>query len=184
MMEYVFIGMGAFTLLYVVSVYNGLVTLRNNVSKAWSDIDVLLKQRYDELPKLVAVCERYLTHEHETLVRVIQARNMASNSSSPERRTTAENEITDALKSLFAVVESYPNLKADQSFQGLQGRVSTLENTVADRREFYNASVNLYNIGIEKMPDAIIAGWLKLSRKQLWQIEPAHREDVKLQFTR
>lgn len=178
----IFIGLAAFALIFSLVIYNGLVTLKNNVAKAWSNIDVLLKQRYDELPKLVAVCERYLAHEKETLENVTKARSMISQSQTQEESAQAENFLTGALKSLFAVTENYPELKADRSFAQLQNRISSLENEIADRREYYNDSVNIYNIGIEKLPDAIVARMLNYQPKKLWEINPAHREDVKIEF--
>ena len=163
-------------------IYNGLVTLKNNVARSWSNIDVLLKQRYDELPKLIAVCERYLQHEKDTLEGVTQARSMIANARTEEESGQAENFLSGALKSLFAVVENYPDLKADRSFAQLQGRITSLENQIADRREYFNESVNVYNIGIEKMPDALVARILGYQPKRLWQINPAHREDVAVKF--
>ncbi|MCH7879107.1 MAG: LemA family protein [candidate division Zixibacteria bacterium] len=163
-------------------IYNGLVTLKNNVAKNWSNIDVLLKQRFDELPKLVAVCQRYMEHEKETLEGVTRARAAAANAGSAEDSPQAQNMISDALKSLFAVVENYPDLKADRTFDQLQGRISGLENEIADRREYYNDSVNIYNIGIEKLPDVFIARLINYRTKRLWQIDPAHRKDVSIKF--
>ena len=162
--------------------YNGLVTLKNNVSRAWSNIDVLLKQRYDELPKLVKVCERYMNHERETLEKVTQARSMISGANTPEKQGEAENFLSGALKSLFAVVESYPDLKADATFAQLQARITTLENEIADRREYYNDSVNIHNIGIEKLPDVFVARFMNYRRKPLWKIVAAHRSDVPIKF--
>lgn len=178
----IFGGLIAAGLVFFFVIYNGLVTLKNNVARSWSNIDVLLKQRYDELPKLIAVCERYLKHEKETLEGVTQARNMIANARTQEESGQAENFLTGALKSLFAVVENYPELKADRSFAQLQGRISTLENQIADRREYFNESVNVYNIGIEKMPDLIVARFMGYRPKRLWEINPAHREDVKVEF--
>src|SRR3989337_3506996 len=110
-------------IIYFVIIYNGLVTVKNNVEKAWSNIDVLLQQRYDELPKLVAVCERYMRHEAETLEKVIKARNIMTGATTMTERGTAKGMLTEALKSLFAVSENYPELKADKRFGQLQSRV-------------------------------------------------------------
>ena len=177
------IGLLVVAFIYFLSVYNGLVTLKNNVARAWSNIDVLLKQRFDELPKLVALCERYMKHERETLEAVIAARSQISQIGGGEETGEAQNMLSGALKSLFAVTENYPELKADQNFMQLQARISGLENEIADRREFYNDSVNLYNIGIEKMPDALIAQVLNYRPKRMWKINPAHRKDVKITFS-
>lgn len=170
-------------LLYAVMIYNGLVTVKNNVEKAWSNIDVLLKQRNDELPKLVAVCERYMKHEAETLEKVTRARAMMAGAGTMAERGKAENMITDALKSLFAVTENYPDLKADKAFAQLQGRISQLENEISDRRELFNESVNIYNIRIERIPDVLVASPLGYAKKELWQINPAERENPKISFS-
>ncbi len=183
MLTLVVIGFAVVGLIFFLTVYNGLVTLKNNVARAWSNIDVLLKQRYDELPKLVALCERYMKHERETLEAVINARSQISQIGGGAEAAEAENMLSGALKSLFAVTENYPDLKADRSFNQLQTRISSLENEIADRREFYNDSVNLYNIGIEKMPDALIARTLNYAPKRMWKINPAHRQDVKIKFS-
>jgi LemA protein len=177
------VGLAIVALTFFLMVYNGLVTLKNNVARAWSNIDVLLKQRYDELPKLVALCERYMKHERETLEAVINARSRISQIGGGEETGEAQNMLSSALKSLFSVSENYPELKADTNFLQLQSRISSLEDEIADRREFYNDSVNLYNIGIEKMPDAFIARFLNYAPKRMWKINPAHREDVKIKFS-
>src|SRR5512145_1468909 len=124
----------ALVALYVITVYNGLVQLRNNIERNWSNIDILLKQRYDELPKLIKVCEGYMQHEQRTLEAVIRARAQLTSARSPEERLQAQNAITDTLRSLFAVVERYPELKADAGFRQLGNRVSELEDQIADRR--------------------------------------------------
>jgi len=168
---------------YVITIFNGLVSLKNNIDKAWSNIDVLLKQRFDELPKLVKVCERYMEHERETLEKVIRARNLPGATDSSDS-FAAHNAISSALKSLFAVVENYPELKADASFRQLQRRISDLEDQIADRREFFNEAVNLHNTRIEQFPDVLIAARMNLKPRRLWEINPAHREDVDIQFSR
>ncbi len=164
-------------LVYAVLIYNGLVSLKNNIDKAWSNIDVVLKQRFDELPKLVNVCKGYMQHERATLEAVVKARNLSMQVSSEGDVMRSQNAISQALKSLFAVSENYPNLKADQSFRQLQSRISELENIIADRRELFNESVNLFNIRIEQIPDVLIARPLNFNRRQLWQIDPAQRAD-------
>ncbi|HZX35340.1 MAG TPA: LemA family protein [Thermodesulfobacteriota bacterium] len=170
-------------IIYFVIIYNGLVTIKNNVEKAWSNIDVLLKQRYDELPKLVAVCERYMRHEAETLEKVIKARNIMAGANTMTERGKAEGMLTEALKSLFAVSENYPELKADKRFGQLQSRVTELENEISDRRELFNESVNIHNIRIEKIPDAMVANFLGYKKKDLWQINPDERKDAGIKFS-
>jgi len=164
--------------LYAVIIYNGLVTLRNSVSKAWSNIDVLLKQRYDEVPRLVAVCETYMKHERITLERVVQARSMRDCAAGLEQHAKASNTLTSALGGLFAVSENYPDLKADVNFRQLQARISELEDQIADRREFYNESVTIYNTHVQKFPDSIIASMFGYVPARLWKINPLHRENV------
>ncbi len=167
---------------YAVVIYNGLVRLKNNIDRAWSNIDVLLKQRFDELPKLVSVCEGYMKHERRTLEAVIKARSMTAGADTDGEVINAQNAITGALKSLFAVVENYPNLKADASFRQLQSRISEIEDQIADRREFYNDSVNLYNIRIEQVPDVFVAKTFNFAGRTLWEIVPEHRADVEIKI--
>jgi LemA protein len=172
----------ALIVFYVITVYNGLVQLKNDIERNWSNIDVLLKQRFDELPKLIKVCEGYLQHERQTLEAVIKARSLVSQARGDAEQMRAQNALTETLRSLFMVVERYPDLKADQAFRQLGARISALEDQIADRREFFNESVNLYNIRIEQFPDTLIAKPFGFSPRALWQVEPAHREDVKVEF--
>ncbi len=169
-------------IIYAVTIYNGLVRVKNNVDKMWSNIDVILKQRFDELPKIVKVCERYMKHEAETLEKVIKARSAMSSSSNVDQVAKSEGMITEALKSLFAVSENYPELKADRRFGQLQSRISELENEISDRRELFNESVNIYNIRIEQFPDTMVAGACGYKNKELWQIVAAERLDPGVNF--
>jgi LemA protein len=170
------------TIFYVIAVYNGLIQLRNSIDKDWSNIDVLLKQRFDELPKLIKVCEGYMQHEQQTLEAVIKARSMVSNAGSEGQKMQAQNALTDTLRSLFMVVESYPDLKADKSFRQLGARITEIENQIADRRELYNDTVNLYNIRIEQFPDVLVAKPFNFTGRKLWKIDAAHRQDVQVSF--
>jgi len=167
---------------YVIMIYNGLVRLKNETSKAWSNIDVLLKQRFDELPKLIKVCEGYMQHEKSTLEAVIKARSMVSSAHSEKDQLQAQNMLTDTLKSLFAVTERYPDLKADAAFSSLGNRISELEDQIADRRELFNEYINLYNIRIAQFPDVLIANKFNFTPKTLWEINPEHRADVDVSF--
>jgi len=169
-------------IIYVITIYNGFVALKNNIERNWSNIDVLLKQRYDELPKLIKVCEGYMQHEQKTLEAVIKARSMAGQARTDEQKMQAQNMLTDTLKSLFMVVEKYPDLKADKSFQQLGYRITELEDQIADRREFLNESVNIYNIRLEQFPDVIVARLFNFDKRELWQIDPEHRKDVEVSF--
>lgn len=167
---------------YVVGIYNTLVRLANNIDKAWSNIDVILKQRHDELPKLVEVCNSYMIHERETLESVTKARTAYREGLNINDKAQAENQIVGALGKLFAVAEQYPDLKANQEFLAVQQRISALENTIADRREFYNDSVNLYNIAIEQIPTLWVAQEVGYTARPLLTVAPSDREDVPLAF--
>lgn len=167
---------------YAVGLYNTLVRLSKNIDKAWSNIDVVLKQRHDELPKLVDVCNSYMKHERDTLEGVTNARTAYSRSRGVDEKAQAENQITQALGKLFAVVEQYPDLKANQEFLSVQQRISALENTIADRREFYNESVTLYNIRIEQVPAVWVAQQIGYRARPLLAVASSDREDVRLAF--
>ena len=167
---------------YLVGLYNVLVRLANNIDKAWSNIDVILKQRHDELPKLVEVCNSYMTHERETLESVTKARTAYGTGLNIDDKAQAENQIVGALGKLFAVAEQYPDLKANQEFLAIQQRISALENTIADRREFYNDSVNLYNISIQQIPTLWVAQDIGFTARPLLTVAPSDRKDTKLAF--
>ncbi len=169
-------------IIYIVIIYNGFVSLKNNIDQNWSNIDVLLKQRYDELPKLIKVCEGYMQHEQNTLEAVVKARSMVNSAQSEDQKLQAQNALTDTLKSLFMVVERYPDLKADTGFRQLSNRISELEDQIADRRELCNASVTIYNTRLEQFPDVIIAKAFNFDKRALWKIDPAHRQDVEVNF--
>jgi LemA protein len=163
---------------YFVTIYNGLIRLKNNIKKAWSNIDVLLKQRHDELPKLIKVCESYMQYEKKTLENITKARSFYNSAGSVKDKVKANNMVSDALKSLFAVAENYPDLKANQNFMQLQGRITSLEENIADRREFYNESVNNYNIRIAQLPDVIVARILGYRDETLFEVSEEDRRDV------
>lgn len=167
---------------YLVATYNTFVRLSNQIDKAWSNIDIMLKQRHDELPKLVEVCNSYMRHERETMEAVTKARVAYDRSVTPDEKARAENRLTGALKTLFAVAEQYPDLKANQEFVHVQQRISVLESSIADRREFYNDSVMLYNIAIEQIPAHLIASQANYQARPLLEIPQADRSDVKLEF--
>lgn len=169
--------------LYGVVLYNGFVQMKNDVDKAWSNIDLLLKQRYDELPKLLKVCEGYMQHEQRTLEAVILARSQLSSAGSGAEQLAAQNFLSETLRSLFAVTENYPELKADAGFRQFANRISEIEDQIADRRELYNEYVNIYNIRLDQLPDLVIARVCHFTPRKLWAIDPAHREDVKISFS-
>lgn len=181
--SFIFYGVIAIVLVYAVALYNNLVSLKHNVDKAWSNIDVLLKQRHDELPKLVETCKQYMGYEQETLEQVMQARSAVS--SAREKGDVgalgpAETQLRMGLGSLFALAEAYPDLKANQNFQHLQSRISGLEDAIADRREFYNESVNTNNIRIEQFPDILIARMFSFKARALLEFSEEEKKDVDL----
>ncbi len=180
---FIFWGLIAVALIYIVSIYNGLVTLKHSVSKAWANIDVLLKQRHDELPKLVETCKQYMKFEQETLEKVMKARSSVATAQQQGDIPSlgkAESAMRLGLGSLFAVAEAYPELKADETFQHLQARITGLENAIADRREFYNESVNNNNVRIEHFPDIFIARMFTFKAHDLLEFSSEEKTDVNL----
>jgi len=168
---------------YLINIYNHLVRIKHNVSKAWSNIDILLKQRHDEIPKLVETCRQYMKFEQETLEKVMLARSRVSDARENQDVPglgMAEGALRMGLGQLFALVEDYPDLKANENFQHLQSRISTLENTIADRREFYNESVNINNIGIEQFPDVIVASMFGFGARELLEFDGVDIADVNM----
>ena len=179
--SFIILGIIIVNLVYAVVIYNGLVSLKHSISKAWANIDVLLKQRHDELPKLVATCKQYMKYEQETLEQVMQAR--AAVSSAREQGNigalgAAEGQLRLGLGNLFALAEAYPDLKANETFQHLQSRISGLENSIADRREFYNESVNNNNVRIEQFPDVMIARLFNFKTGELLEFSDEETSDV------
>lgn len=168
-------------LIYAVMLYNGLVQVKHAVAKAWSNIDVLLKQRHDELPKLVETCKQYKQFEQETLQRVIEARSSVHNAREAQDIPAlgqAEGALRMGLGRLFAVAEAYPELKANENFLLLQSRISALENGIADRRELYNDAVNINNVRIEQFPDVIFARMFNFSIRPLLEFTQEEKADV------
>lgn len=181
---WVVLGLAVAVLVYFVGLYNGLVRLKHGVAKAWANIDVLLKQRHDELPKLVEVCKQYMKYEQETLERIMQARSRvqaAQAAGDVKALGEAEGLLRVGLGNLFAVAEAYPELKANERFQHLEARISGLENAIADRREFYNESVNALNVRIEQIPDVLVARLFNFRPAELLEFAEADRRDVDLQ---
>ena len=170
-------------LMYLIMIYNNLVSLKHAVSKAWSNIDVLLKQRHDELPKLVEVCKQYMGYEKETLEKIVQARSAvmdARGKSDIGALGQAETQLRLGLGNLFALAENYPDLKANNSFQQLSSRISQLENSIADRREVYNESVNNNNVRIEQFPDVIVARMFGFKDFVLLEFSEEEKKDVNI----
>ena len=176
-LAYVIIGLVVLGLLNVViSTYNRLVVLNNNVDKSFMNIDVLLKQRADEIPNLIKVVKESMRFEESMLTKLTELRTNFLNASSPEEKVELSNQMQNQLKSIFAVAENYPDIKTNQNFQLLQNRVSQIEDAIADRREFYNESVTMYNIGIQEFPNFILAKLMLYGKKQLLQISEQEKK--------
>ena len=179
----VILALAAALAVYLIGIYNGLVSLRENVKTAWANIDVLLKQRHDELPKLVETCKRYMQFEQETLEKVMRARasvSQASTSGNVAAVGAAEQQLRAGVGRLFAVAESYPQLKSDETFKQLQGRITALEESIADRRELYNDQVNLNNIRVKVFPDVVIAQKFSFLPAQLLEFTNEEKRDVEV----
>ena len=169
-------------LVYVVILYNELVRLRNDNDRAWANIDVLLKQRHDEIPNLVETVKGYMQHEQQTLLAVTQARAASMNAASIGQKAQADAMITGALRGLFAVAENYPQLRANENFLKLQNRITELEERIADRREFFNDDVNTYNTRIGQIPDVFIASMMSLKPRQMFKVSDDDRRQVEVKF--
>ncbi len=167
---------------YFITLYNSLVRLRNDNDKAWANIDVLLKQRHDELPKLIDTCKGYMQYEQKTLQLVVEARNASLKAGTVGEKAQADTMVSGALKTLFAVAENYPELKANNNFMQLQNRISELEEKIADRREFYNDDVNTYNIRIQQLPDVFVARLIGLRARDLFKVSEEDRRDVEVKL--
>ena len=167
---------------YIIAMFNGLVRLKNNIKKSWANIDVLLKQRSDELPKLIASVKGYMKHEKGTLTEITKARTAFLSANTMAEKAKADNVLSGALKSLFAVAENYPQLKANENFMQLQNRISGIENELADRREFYNDSTNTYNIRIQSFPDMIMARIMGYTEQEMFKVSEADKKDVEVKF--
>lgn len=169
-------------ILWIVVTYNGLVSLRNRVSDAWSQIDVQLKRRFDLIPNLVETVKGYTKHESETLENVIKARNSYVSATLPEDQMKADGELTKAISKLFALTESYPDLKANTNFNNLQTELNETENKIAMSRQFYNDIVMQYNNKVEMVPSNIVASIFKFSRKAFFEAQETEKENVKVKF--
>ena len=169
-------------LVYVVILYNELVRLRNDNDRAFANIDVLLKQRHDEIPNLVETVKGYMQHEQQTLLAVTQARAASMNAASIGQKAQADLMMTGALRGLFAVAENYPQLKANENFLKLQTRISELEDRIADRREFFNDDVNTYNTRIGQIPEVFVASFMSLKPRAMFQASDQDRKLVEVKF--
>src|SRR3954447_16269668 len=168
--------------LWLILSYNGLIRLRNRIENAWSQIDVQLKRRYDLIPNLVETVKGYAAHERETLEAVIAARNSAMSAGTPQEQAQAENVLSGALKSIFALSEAYPDLKANQNFLNLQEELTSSEDRIAYARQFYNDTVNRYNTKIQTFPSVILAGAFNFKQREYFEAEGEATGPVHVQF--
>ncbi|HDQ16940.1 MAG TPA: LemA family protein [Candidatus Vogelbacteria bacterium] len=180
---YIIIALIVILVLWLIFAYNRFVKLNNRAKEAWADIDVQLKRRYDLIPNLVNTVKGYMTHEAGTFEKITQARSQAMQAESVADHSKAENVLSGALKSLFAVAESYPDLKANQNFIELQRELADTENKIQSARRFYNGNVRDFNIRLESFPDNLVAGAFKFQRKDFFELnEEAAREPVEVKF--
>ena len=177
---WIILGLIVLFVIWLVSVYNGLVALRQRVNQAFSDIDVQTKQRHDLIPNLVETVKGYAAHERSTLEAVVQARNaaMTAQAGGVAAQAAAENALTGALRQLFALSEAYPDLKANQNFQQLQNELSDLENKIAAARRFFNNAVQEYNTGIQQFPAVLLAGALGFTPKEFFDVGVEQRKEL------
>ncbi len=167
---WIVLGVIVLVVLWAVTIYNGLVSLRQRVNQAFADIDVQLKQRHDLVPNLVETVKGYAAHERGTLDEVVKARNAAMAAQGTAERAAAENMLTGALRQLFALSEAYPNLKANTNFQELQAELTDIENKLAAARRFFNNTVSEYNAGIQQFPAALFAGAFGFAQRQFFDV--------------
>src|SRR3989440_3184726 len=172
----------ALLVILVIGAFNGLVRLRNRIDNAWSQIDVQLKRRYDLIPNLVETVKGYAAHERQTFEAVTAARANAINAQGPAQQAQAENMLSGALKSLFAVAEAYPELKANQNFLELQEELTATEGRIAYARQFYNDSVLTYNNSVQTFPGNLFAGMFNFDRREFFEAGPEDRGPVRVQF--
>jgi len=170
--------------IYAIVIYNELVRLRNDNDRAWANIDVLLKQRHDEIPNLVETVKGYMQHERQTLVALTEARAASMNAATVGQKAQADLLVTGALRGLFAVAEDYPDLKANQNFLKLQNRISELDDRIADRREFFNDDVNTYNTRIKQIPDLFLANMIGLKPRDMFKVTAEERRAVEVKLSR
>ncbi len=180
---YILIGLVILIILYAVGVFNSLIRLKNRTDEAWSDIDVQLKRRHDLIPNLLETVKGYASHERQAFENVTNARAKAISAQGIAEKAKAENALSNTLKTLFAVAEAYPDLKASTNFLELQRELSDTENKVQASRRFYNGNVRDFNIRIESFPSRIVAGMLRFQKREFFEIEePAEREVPKVKF--
>jgi LemA protein len=181
-MLWIIVGVIALLVILAISLYNRFVQLRNRIDNAWAQVDVVLRRRYDLIPNLVETVKGYAAHERETFERVVQARNAASAAQTVEQQGQAENMLTGALRQLFAVAEAYPELRANENFQQLQGEISGTEGQIATARQIYNDTVLNYNNAIQTFPGVVIAGPFGFTAREFLEMEEAARAVPQVDF--
>lgn len=180
---WIIVAVIAVAIVWLIAVYNGLITLKNRTDEAWSDIDVQLKRRYDLIPNLIETVKGYAQHEQGTLQKVIEARNAAmSQSGNAEEKAKTENALSSTLKSIFALAENYPDLKANQNFLKLQDELSDTENKIQAARRFYNGNVRDFNTKIQVFPNNTIAGVLKFKKYDFFEAEGEEKKNIEVKF--
>lgn len=187
MVFYIVLAIAVVLIIAIVAMYNGLVTLKNRAEEAWSDIDVQLKRRYDLIPNLVETVKGYASHEQETLTKVVEARNVAMNAHNSNApladQAQNENMLSSTLKSIFALAESYPDLKANENFAKLQDELSDTENKIQASRRFYNTNVRDLNTKIETFPSNIVAGTFGFAKRSFFELtDEKEKENIKVSF--
>lgn len=179
MITYIIIGFIVLVVLWLIGTYNGLITLKNRVEEAWSDITVQLKRRYDLIPNLVETVKGYAKHEKQVFEQVTKARTAAIGAKDPDQKGAAENALSEALKSVIAVAEAYPELKANENFKALQDELTDTENKIQASRRFYNGNVRDYNIKIEVFPTNLFARMLGFASREFFEVEASEAAAVK-----
>ncbi|OGC03859.1 hypothetical protein A2276_08430 [candidate division WOR-1 bacterium RIFOXYA12_FULL_43_27] len=179
---WVVLAIAVLVVLYIVGIYNGLITLRTRVEEAWSDIDIQLKRRFDLIPNLINTVKGYAKHESGVFENVTKARAASMQAGSVGEKAAADNMLSSTLKSLFAVAEAYPELKANTNFLELQRELSDTENKISYSRRFYNGNVRDFNIKIQVFPSNIIAGMFKFGAKEMFEAQESDKEVPKVQF--
>jgi LemA protein len=182
MIEYIILGIVAVIALWIIAAFNGFVTLKNRAKEAWSDISVQLKRRYDLIPNLVETVKGYASHEKQIFENVTQARASAMSAQGMKDKAVAENQLSETLKSLFAVSENYPDLKASTNFLELQREITDTEDKIQASRRFYNTNVRDMNIKVESFPDNIIAKTFGFKQMELFEIADVEKEPVAVKF--
>ncbi len=182
MLPWIILGIVVILILIIISLYNNMVNLRLKVKNAWAQIDTQLKRRFDLIPNLVETVKGYMTHEEETLTKIMEARNKYTSATDISTKSEANNNLTNGLKSIFALSEAYPDLKANQNFSVLQNELTETENKIAYSRQFFNDTVQMYNTAVMTFPGNIFAKIFGFNEENFFQIDESQKENVKIEF--